>query len=418
MPKKFNFLNQQGETLVGSLEEPTGELRGVALFAHCFSCSKNILAASRVARELRDRGFAVLRFDFTGLGESEGDFADTNFSTNVGDLRAAIDAMRQQNIAPDILIGHSLGGAAVLYLADEIEEVKLVATIGAPSEAKHVIRLFDKSAIEQINTTGVANVSLGGRPFTIKKQFLDDVTETSVLKKLESSRKPLLICHSPTDNVVSVGNAEKIYRAAKHPKSFVSLDGADHLLSKKEDAEFVASVVASWASRYLGSPEETSQQPTSTTTEKHDREVTVAGVSVTERGKGLTQDIAAGRHHLIADEPLSAGGDDLGMTPYDLLLAALGACTSMTLRMYAKRKGLKVDNIQVNLEHDRIHSSDCEACEDQDRKVDQIRRWIRIDGDLTESQRARMLEIADMCPVHRTLLNQKQITSQWMGDSK
>ena len=406
MTTKFEFKNQNGDTLVGALEQPKDESLGVALFAHCFSCSKNILAASRVSRELRDRGFTVLRFDFTGLGESEGDFADTNFSTNLDDLRAAIDAMRKQNMAPEILIGHSLGGAAVLHLADEIEEVKLVATIGAPSEARHVIHQFSESALKEIEDTGQAQVSLGGRPFTIKKQFLDDVTETSVLEKLKSSKKPLLICHSPTDNVVGVANAEKIYHAAKHPKNFVSLDGADHLLSKKEDAEFVASVVASWAARYLGLFEKTIEPASAA------REGDHSGVTVTERNKAFTQDITAGPHQIVADEPQSAGGNDLGLTPYDLLLAALGACTSMTLRMYAKRKGLEVDKIQVKLEHSRIEAADCEPCEDQPNKVDQIRRWIRIDGDITEAQRQRMLEIADMCPVHRTLQNQKRITSE------
>ena len=407
MPKKFEFKNENGETLAGTLEEPTtGSPRGVALFAHCFSCGKNILAASRVSRGLRDRGFTVLRFDFTGLGESEGEFADTNFSTNVDDLRAAIAAMRKQNLAPQILIGHSLGGAAVLDLANEVEEVKLVATIAAPSEPRHVAHLFNETALRQIEETGQAEISLGGRPFTIKKQFLDDINETSVLKKLGTSQKPLLICHSPTDSVVGIDNAQKIYHAARHPKSFVSLDGADHLLSDKEDAQFVAATIANWASRYIGSQANPApEQPT----QDHD-----AGVTVTERNKVFTQDITAGRHHLVADEPTSVGGDDLGVTPYDLLLAALGTCTSMTLRMYANRKGLNVDNIQVKLEHGRIHASDCESCEDQTKKVDQIRRWIRIEGDLTDAQRQRMLEIADMCPVHRTLHNQKQITSEFM----
>ena len=407
MPRKFEFKNQNGETLSGTLEEPTaGSSRGVALFAHCFSCSKNVLAASRVSRGLRERGFTVLRFDFTGLGESEGEFADTNFSTNVDDLRAAISAMRQENMAPNILIGHSLGGAAVLDLADEIEEVKLVATIGAPSEPRHVVHLFDESAMQQIEATGQADISLGGRPFTIKKQFLDDVNEASVLKKLGSSQKPLLICHSPTDRVVGIDNAQKIYRAAKHPKSFVSLDGADHLLSKKEDAEFVSTLIASWAARFIGSPD---AGGSAESTDDHN-----GGVTVTERDMVFTQDVTAGRHHLVADEPTSVGGADMGVTPYDLLLAALGTCTSMTLRMYAKRKGLNVDAIQVKLQHGRIHAADCEGCEDQSGKVDQIRRLIRIEGDLTDAQRQRMLEIADMCPVHRTLHNQKQITSEFM----
>lgn len=412
MPRKFEFKNNNGETLSGVLEEPTtGTARGVALFAHCFSCGKNILAASRVSGGLRERGFAVLRFDFTGLGESEGEFADTNFSTNVDDLRAAINAMRDGNMAPDILIGHSLGGAAVLDLAEEIEEVKLIATIGAPSEPQHVVHLFNESEVQQIEQTGQAEISLGGRPFTIKKQFLDDVTEASVLKKLASSKKPLLICHSPTDKVVSVENAQKIYRAAKHPKSFVSLDGADHLLSSKEDAEFVASIVASWAARYLDSHDGQEQTMATDANGKHDNN----GVTVTERDMVFTQDITAGRHKIVADEPKEAGGHDLGMTPYDLLLAALGTCTAMTLRMYANRKGFNVDNIQVKLEHNRIHSSDCETCEEQPGKVDQIRRWIRIEGDISDAQRQRMLEIADMCPVHRTLHNQKQITSEFMA---
>ena len=407
MPRKFEFKNQNGDTLSGSLEESTtGQTNGVALFAHCFSCGKNVLAASRVSRGLRERGFTVLRFDFTGLGESEGEFADTNFSTNVDDLRTAIDAMRQENMAPNILIGHSLGGAAVLDLADEIEEVKLVATIGAPSEPKHVAHLFDDTAMQQIEQTGEAEISLGGRPFTIKKQFLDDINETSVLEKLGSSKKPLLICHSPTDKVVGIDNAQKIYRAAAHPKSFVSLDQADHLLSKKEDAEFVASVVASWAARYIGTPD---SDDAAKSTDDH-----ASGVTVTERDKVFTQDITAGKHRIVADEPKSVGGADLGVTPYDLLLAALGTCTSMTLRMYAKRKNLNVDTIAVKLEHDRIHSTDCGSCEDQPGKVDQIRRMIRIEGDLTDAQRNRMLEIADMCPVHRTLQNQKQITSEFM----
>ena len=252
MSRKFEFKNHDGETLSGVLEEPADKpSQGVALFAHCFSCNKSVLAASRITRGLRDRGFSVLRFDFTGLGQSEGDFANTNFSTNVDDLRAAVDAMRKINLAPEILVGHSLGGAAVLYLANEIPEVKLVATIGAPSEAQHIIHLFDETALASIEKTGQAEVSVGGRPFTIKKQFLDDVTETSVREKLKASRKPLLIFHSPTDTIVGIDHAEKIYHAAHHPKSFISLDGADHLLHGKGDAEFVASVVASWAARYV-----------------------------------------------------------------------------------------------------------------------------------------------------------------------
>ena len=411
MARKFDFKNSNGDTISGSLEEPTtGDPQGVALFAHCFSCNKNVLAASRVTRGLKERGFAVLRFDFTGLGKSEGDFANTNFSSNLDDLRAAINALRQEGLAPEILIGHSLGGAAVLYLANEIEEVKLVASIGAPSEPAHVAHLFSPAQLQQIKTDGHAEVSLGGEPFTIKKQFLDDVNETSLLAKLEENRKPVLICHSPGDTIVGIDQAKKIYHAAHHPKSFVSLDGADHLLREKSDAKFVASVIATWAARYLDLDSKAVKTETPKSSTDFD------GVTVAERDHVFTQDVTAGDHHLVADEPTSAGGANLGVTPYDLLLAALGACTSMTLRMYANRKKLNVTNIQVQLQHNRIHAADCESCEDQSGKVDQIRRVIQIDGDITDAQRNRMLEIADMCPVHRTLHNQKEITSELVED--
>ena len=407
MARKFDFKNSNGDVISGALEEPTtGEPQAVALFAHCFSCNKNVLAASRVARGLMDRGFAVLRFDFTGLGKSEGDFANTNFSTNLDDLRAAINALRQESLAPEILIGHSLGGAAVLYLANEVEEVKLVASIGAPSEPAHVTHLFNPAKLKQIEREGQAEISLGGAPFTIKKQFLDDVNETSLLAKLAENRKPVLICHSPIDTIVGIEQAKKIYQAAHHPKSFVSLDGADHLLRNKSDAQFVASVIATWATRYLD------LDSTAGKIEKSKSSNDFDGVTVAERDHVFTQNITANGHHLVADEPTSAGGANLGVTPYDLLLAALGACTSMTLRMYAQRKKLNVTNIQVQLQHNRIHASDCESCEDQPGKVDHIRRLIQIDGDITDAQRNRMLEIADMCPVHRTLHNQKEITSE------
>ncbi len=408
MNTKFEFKNRDGVTLAGAMEEPTTPRRGVAIFAHCFSCHKNVHAASRVSKGLRDQGFAVLRFDFTGLGQSEGDFANTNFSTNLEDLRSAINALKEHGLTVDLLVGHSLGGAAVLAVANEFKDVKLVATIGAPSDPAHVLHLFDDATISKIKQDGQAEVSLGGRPFSVRKEFIEDVNKANLLENLANNRKPLLICHSPTDSIVSVDHARKIYEAAKHPKSFVSLDGADHLLRNADDATFVATLVSTWANRYLAAGQEATAEasPTKNTAPE-------SGVLVAERNGGLTQDIYAGTHHLIADEPASVGGANLGGTPYDFLLAALGTCTSMTLRMYAKRKGLEIDEIKVELQHNRIHSDDCETCEDQQALVDQIERIITIKGNLTQSQRDRMLQIADMCPVHRTLMNQKEITSRY-----
>ena len=408
MNAKFEFKNRDGDTLAGALEEPSASRRGVAVFAHCFTCHKNVHAASRVSKGLRDQGFAVLRFDFTGLGQSEGDFANTNFSTNLEDLRSAINALKDDGMTVDLLVGHSLGGAAVLAVAHEFEDIKLVATIGAPSDAAHVLHLFDDNAISKIKANGQAEVALGGRPFTVRKEFIEDVNEVSLIEKLSSNRKPLLICHSPTDSIVSVEHARKIYEAAKHPKNFVSLDGADHLLRNAEDATFVATLISTWATRYLSAGQDAPAEDSSGTSMAPE-----SGVLVAERDGGLTQDIYAGAHHLVADEPAGVGGANLGGTPYDLLLAALGTCTSMTLRMYAKRKGLEVNEIKVELQHSRIPSDDCEPCDAQKGLVDRIERIITLRGNLTEAQRNRMLEIADMCPVHRTLMNQKDITSRY-----
>ena len=406
--EQFTFQNKAGETLSGSLELPDQPAIATALFAHCFSCNKNVLAASRVSRALRDQGFAVLRFDFTGLGQSEGDFSNTNFSTNLDDLRSAVEALRKRNLPPQVLVGHSLGGAAVLYLADEIDEVALVATIGAPSEPSHLSHLFSDETLQTIEETGRAEMSLGGKPFTITKEFLADIQETSLKKKLSSLKKPILICHSPTDSVVGIDQARKIYESAKHPKSFVSLDGADHLLRSKSDAKFVGQLISTWAARYLDLEDVSSQQESNAPADQ----IPAGHVLVRSRGDSLTQDVFAGNHSMVADEPTAVGGNDLGVTPYDLLLAALGTCTSMTLRMYAQRKQIALSGIEITLDHSRVHADDCATCDDQAARVDQITRLIRIDGDLTPDQRSRMMEIADMCPVHRTLFNQKQVVTK------
>ncbi|MBC8048720.1 MAG: alpha/beta fold hydrolase [Chitinophagales bacterium] len=400
--EKITFPGSQGFRLAARLDYPDGEPKAMALFAHCFTCSKDIFAASRIAGELADRGFAVLRFDFTGLGMSGGEFANTNFSSNVQDIVAAADYLRQNMMPADILIGHSLGGAAVLAAAGDIPEVKAVATIGAPSDAAHVIHNF-AAHVDEIRDKGEASVSLAGRQFTIKKQFLDDLAETRAAQRIGAMRKALLIFHAPTDNVVGLDNASAIFAAAKHPKSFISLHGADHLLSKREDAAYVAEVLSAWASRYvMGKVAESVL------------ESAADAVTVTETRRGkFQQEVRVGAHRFIADEPASAGGNDTGPTPYDLLAAALGACTAMTLRVYAEFKNLPLDRVQVNVRHNKDHMADCKHCMDETAaRIDHFERSIAMEGDLTDEARAKLLAIADRCPVHRTLEKGAKISTK------
>ena len=372
--QQFNFANAKSQQLSGRLELPATKPVAFAIFAHCFTCNKNVHAATRISRRLRNNGIAVLRFDFTGLGASEGDFANTNFSSNLDDLRSAVAALRESHQAPSLLVGHSFGGTAMLFLANEIEEVRLVAAIGAPSEPAEISKLLGGSTVDRIESDGSAQVRIGTQAFQISRQFLTDISGASLQKRLGELRKPLVVFHAPNDGVVAIKHAEQIIAAANHPKSFVSLDTADHLLSRREDSEFVGDVLATWVSRYLPSKAATTDS-TDSTDSKND-EANFA-VTVTARSGSLTQEVNAGRHALIADEPTGIpGGNDLGMTPYDLLLAALGACTSMTLRMYANRKKIALKGVKVELSHDRIHASDCENCEEQAHNVDRIRSFI------------------------------------------
>ncbi|MGI9491353.1 MAG: bifunctional alpha/beta hydrolase/OsmC family protein [Geminicoccaceae bacterium] len=399
--EKVSFANDHGEQLAARLDLPLGEPRAAALFAHCFTCSKDIFAASRISQQLADLGFAVLRFDFTGLGASEGEFANTDFSSNVDDLVAAADFLRAQGMAPNILIGHSLGGAAVLAAAGRVPEAVAVATIGAPFDPVHVGHLFDGAKV-QIETTGEAEVELGGRRFKIKKQFLDDIQNQQATNNIASLKKALLVFHAPLDQTVGIDNAQAIFKTAKHPKSFVSLDDADHLLSRRADARYVATMLAAWADRYL--PEAAAPGV--------DQEVKPEEVRVSEAGTGkFTQTVQIGSHRLIADEPKSLGGDDLGPGPYDYVLAGLGACTSMTVRLYAERKGWPLTGVAVHLSHKKIHAEDCADCETESGKLDEIDRVLDFEGDLDEEQRGRLLEIADRCPVHRTLTHEVKIRS-------
>jgi uncharacterized OsmC-like protein/alpha/beta superfamily hydrolase len=381
-----------GAVLAARLELPAGTApRAYAIFAHCFTCGKDGFAASRIARALTDHGIAVLRFDFTGLGESGGDFGNTGFSSNTHDLVAAADFLRTQYAAPSLLIGHSLGGAAVLAARHRIPEVRAVATIGAPADPSHVAHLL-RGAHDTIQREGEATVSLGGRDFCVRRSFLDDIADQPQAARIRDLEAALLVMHAPLDETVGVDNARQIFDTARHPKSFISLDGADHLLTRRTDAEYAALVLAAWASRYLPEAE---PAPVADSAE--------TPVIVTESGTGsLQQLVTVGRHHIVADEPVPAGGDS-GPNPYDLLLAALGACTSMTLRMYANHKGLPLEKVTVSLRHGRIHAKDCEECDTTAGFVDRIDRTIQIDGPLTQEQRDRLLEIADKCPVHRTL---------------
>ncbi|AWX43139.1 hypothetical protein HME9304_00126 [Flagellimonas maritima] len=400
--QKITFTNKEGQQLVGRLEFPADRHpHNYALFAHCFTCTKNLSAVKNISKALTANGFAVLRFDFTGLGESDGDFADTNFSGNVEDLVAAADFLRENYESPSLLIGHSLGGAAVIFAATEIESVDAIATVGAPSNPKHVKHLF-KSGLEEINANGEAVVNLSGRDFKIKKQFVDDLDTKSLPETAKSLRKPLLIMHSPQDDTVSIKNAEEIYVAAHHPKSFVSLDGADHLLFDKKDSTYVGKVISGWANRYLSieAPVDESLRT------KHQVVASLDGEDY------FTTQMKVGNHYMIADEPKEYNGNDFGPSPYELVSAGLSACTAMTIQMYARRKGWPVDNVKVHTSYSKSHAEDCENCEDDTAKIDTFQREIKLAGDLDEKQRAKIMEIADKCPVHRTLHSKTQILTK------
>ncbi|NKI32715.1 bifunctional alpha/beta hydrolase/OsmC family protein [Croceivirga thetidis] len=400
--EKVAFQNSEGQQLVGRLELPVDRHpHNFVLFAHCFTCTKNLSAVRNISKTLTSNGFGVLRFDFTGLGESEGDFADTNFSGNVQDLVAAAMYLKETHESPTLLVGHSLGGAAVIFAATEIESVKAVATVGAPSNPVHVKHLL-KSGIDEINKTGKAVVNLSGRDFTIKKQFLDDLQQKSLPETVKALRKPLLLLHSPQDDTVGIKNAEEIYIAAHHPKSFVSLDGADHLLFNKKDSIYVGEVVSGWAKRYLDILDRVVEDL---------KTKSQVAASLSSEDVFTTQ-MKVGSHYLLADEPTSYGGNDFGPSPYEFVSAGLSACTAMTIQMYAKRKGWDVQNVEVHTSYDKRHAIDCEECERDTAKIDTFDREIRLTGELDEKQKTRILQIADKCPVHKTLHSETQVITK------
>lgn len=403
--EKLEFDGHSGARLAARLDLPNGPVRAYALFAHCFTCSKDIEAARRIGADLAREGIAVLRFDFTGLGASEGEFASTNFSTNLADLLCAVEFMRAHYEAPSVLIGHSLGGAAVLALAGALAEVRAVVTIGAPADSAHVLGKLGGS-LEAIDRDGSADVTLAGRSFRIDRQFVEDVQEHNLLDAVKAMRKPLLIMHAPLDEVVGIDNATKIFLAARHPKSFVSLDKSDHLLTDPTDTAFAASVIAGWLSRYIAP-----DKPQGSEAMEH--------VRVMETREGRFQNaVQAGRHRLFADEPESVGGLDTGPSPYDFLSIALGACTAMTLRMYADRKGLTLGRISVDVSHAKVHMQDCIDCPEEMKgkaRIDQFSRVISVEGEISDEIRDKLIEIAGKCPVHRTLERSSQVQTRLAG---
>jgi len=388
--KKVEFVNKNGYKLSARMELPlSSKPDAYAVFAHVFTGSKNLSATRHISRALTLNGIAVLRFDFTGLGDSEGDFSDTNFTSNVEDLLAACRYLRDNHEPPSIMIGHSLGGAASVFAASKVDSIKAVATIGAPSEPEHVTHLLTNK-IEDIESTGMAEVNIGGQIFTIKKQFLDDLRSKNMYKIVKNLNKAILVLHSPQDTVVDIENAAKIYHAAMHPKSFVTLNDADHMLTNKNDAFYVGNMIATWAKRYVDVP----------ATKKL---VTHKQVVARLGNSGFTTDIMAGKHGLLADESEDLGGADFGPSPYEMLNASLGACTAMTLQMYARRKKWDLQEVKVHLSFSRSYRDDCEHCDVNDRRLEVFDREIEIKGDLDETQINRLLEIANKCPVHRTL---------------
>lgn len=398
--ERFDFAGSGGHRLAGLLQLPDAEPLAYALFAHCFTCGKDVKAAAQLARSLAELQIATLRFDFTGLGASEGEFARTTFSSNVADLVAASDALRQTRQAPKLLIGHSLGGAAILAAAELVPEAVAVATIAAPFDTAHAVRLF-QGALPALAAHGEAEVAIAGRSFKVGQELVADLAGQDQARRIRELGRALLVMHAPGDQVVGIENASQIFAAARHPKSFISLDTADHLLGRREDAAYAARVLAAWASRYVvpaTAPAAASEQE-------------YGFVLVEETGAGrFQQRITAGRHTLIADEPEDVGGMASGFGPYDLLLAAVGACSAMTVRLYAERKGWPLEQVQVRLHHAKIHASDCADCETKgDARIDEIDKRIELAGPLDAEQRARLIEIAGRCPVHRTLESEIKI---------
>ena len=405
--KKITFTNSKGYQLSAKIDLPLKKNPfPFVIFAHVFTGNKNLIASKHISRALTINGFGVMRFDFTGLGESEGDFEDTNFTSNVEDLIAASEYLEKEYMAPTVMVGHSLGGAAALFAAKQLDHIKAVVTIGSPSYPEHVTHLL-RDKREEIEKNGCAKVSIAGREFTIKKQFLDDLQSQEHVPVIKNLRKALLVMHSPQDNIVGIDNAANIYKLAKHPKSYITLDGADHMLTNKDDANYAGNVIASWVKRYIEFP-------------KIDKLETDKQVVVRLEGDGYTTEIQADDHSIIADEPVSFGGNDFGPSPYELLNASIGACTAMTLKMYARRKKWPLEEVKVHLSYSKsLKYQEHQANpENKNSRIDRFEKELELIGDLTEEQKRRLLEIANKCPVHRTIASPSQFVSKLIEDEE
>ncbi|KAA5828028.1 OsmC family protein [Algibacter amylolyticus] len=399
---KLSIQNKKGHKLQAFLELPANQKpQHYAIFAHCFTCSSTLSAVRNISRSLTSHGFGVLRFDFTGLGRSEGEFAESHFSANVDDLLAVNAYLKTNYQAPSLLVGHSLGGAAVIVAASKLDNIKAVATVGAPATASHVTHLFSHD-IDEVKEKGEVEVNIGGRPFKINEAFVNDFSKIDLPEITKNLRKPILIMHAPFDSIVGIDNAHKLYHDAHHPKSFVSLDGADHLLSDSKDSRYVGNIIGTWVQRYFVQ-EDNSMLDTK-------GEQLVAHLNLVE--DNFTTSIQTKKHSFIADEPEHVGGDDFGPSPYDFLSAGLAACTVMTLKMYAQRKKWDLQEVYVYITYSKKHSDDLMLDLDKPKQIDHLQKRLKFVGNLDEKQKARLKEIAAKCPVHKTLTSETVIETE------
>lgn len=399
---RLNIQNSKGFQLQAYLELPANQKpKNYAIFAHCFTCNSTLKPVKNISRALTLHGFGVVRFDFTGLGKSEGEFADSYFSANVDDLLAVSDYMKQHYQAPTLLVGHSLGGAAVIVAASKLASVKAVATIGAPATTEHVKKHFSHH-VQEIAAKGDVEVNIGGRPFKISQEFVDDFDKTDLPEITKNLRKPILIMHAPFDKVVGIDNAHQLYQAAHHPKSFISLNDADHLLLESKDSIYVGNMIGTWVQGYFETEDNEMLDI--------EGEQLVAHLNLTE--DNFTTSIQTANHSFNADEPESVGGDDFGPSPYDFLSAALASCTVMTLKIYAERRKWDLQEVYAYITYSRKHSVDLQEDIEKTTKIDHLLKKLKFIGNLDESQKLKLKEIASKCPVHKTLLSDITIETE------